>query len=276
VPDDLPTPDADRSPAPSGLGATVLEDLVRDGPPARRSRPGRPAWRPGQPLPAIVTAAVAAVVLLAAAAGMVWFRRSAPVDQQLPMTAGASESGATAGAGGGPGAGPGDGALPMASSSTVPTGPLVVHVAGAVARPGVVMVPGGSRVADALAAAGGLRTDADPDRLNLAAVLHDGERVAVPAAGQPAPALAQGGGGSANASGNGAGGGSGETVGTVDLNTATATELEGLPGVGPSTAAAIVEHRTSSGPFRSVEDLLDVRGIGDAKLEQLRAHVTVG
>jgi competence protein ComEA len=141
----------------------------------------------------------------------------------------------------------------------------------------VVTVPGGSRVADALAAAGGLRTDADPDRLNLAAVLRDGERVAVPVAGQPAPVLAEGGGGSAGGPG-GTGGGSGDdkVVGTVDLNTATEAELEGLPGVGPSTAAAIVEHRTSSGPFRSVEDLLDVRGIGDAKLEQLRARVTVG
>jgi competence protein ComEA len=279
VGDDQPTTDPDPFAGPHGAGVHVLEDLVRDGPPVRRARPARTAWRPGQPFPAPAVALVAAAVLVAAVVGVVWFRRSGPVDQQLPMTA-ASGPVAAAGGQGGPGSGPGDGgaaALPVASSSTVPAGPLVVHVAGAVVRPGVVTVPGGSRVADALAAAGGLRTDADPDRLNLAAVLRDGERVAVPVAGQPAPVLAEGGGGSAGGPG-GTGGGSGDdkVVGTVDLNTATEAELEGLPGVGPSTAAAIVEHRTSSGPFRSVEDLLDVRGIGDAKLEQLRARVTVG
>ena len=274
MPEQPPTPD----PGATGPGVHLLEDLVRDGPPVRRARPVRPSWRPGRPVPAGLTAAVAAAVVVVAVVGVVWFRRAAPVDQQLPMTATAGAAPATAGDGG-PGSGPGDGggaaALPMSASSTVPAGPLVVHVAGAVVRPGVVTVPGGSRVADALAAAGGLRTDADPDRLNLAAVLHDGERVAVPAVGQPAPALA-GGGGAPSGGPAGGGAGSGEEVATVDLNTATVAELEALPGVGPSTAAAIVERRTSSGPFRSVEDLLDVRGIGDAKLEQLRAHVTVG
>lgn len=281
MPDDQPTTAPDPFAGPAGSGVHVLEDLVRDGPLVRRPRPDRPSWRPGQPVPPGLVTAVAVLVLVAGAAGVLWFRRSGPVDDQLPMTA-APSAGATADAAGGPGSGPGDGgaaALPSAATSALPAGPLVVHVAGAVARPGVVTVPGGSRVADALAAAGGLRADADPDRLNLAAVLRDGERVAVPAAGQPAPALAEGGGGSSGGPGGGSrGGGSGgeEQVGTVDLNTATAAELEELPGVGPSTASAIVEHRSTSGPFRSVEDLLDVRGIGDAKLEQLRAYVTVG
>ncbi len=276
MPDGLPTTDAD----PPGPGVTLLEDLVRDGPPVRRpERPVRHSWRPGQPLPPAATAAVAAVVLLASVAGVVWFRRPPPVDEQLPLTAAAAAGAGAAPSGpaGGPGSGPGDGGLPMASTTTVAQGPLVVHVAGAVVRPGVVTVPGGARVADALAAAGGLRTDADPDRLNLAAVLRDGERVAVPAAGQPAPALVEGGGGGGSTGpSGGASSAAVDVVGTVDLNTATAAELEELPGVGPSTAAAIVEHRSTSGAFRSVEDLLDVRGIGDAKLEQLRAHVTVG
>ncbi|MFM7069495.1 MAG: ComEA family DNA-binding protein, partial [Actinomycetes bacterium] len=115
-----------------------------------------------------------------------------------------------------------------------------------------------------------LRADADTDRINLAAAVVDGQQVAVPIRGQPLVA----------ASGSG-------TAGTTDaegpsrsspinLNTASADDLESLPGVGPATAAAIIDHRDTVGPFAAVEDLLDVRGIGDAKFEQLRPLVTVG
>jgi competence protein ComEA len=126
-----------------------------------------------------------------------------------------------------------------------------------------------------VSAAGGLRADADPDRVNLAAPLTDGQRVVVPVLGQPAPVdvgTGAAGGAAAGASGDAADGG----AGPVDLNTATADQLDTLPGVGPSTAAAIIDHRDASGPFASVDELLDVRGIGEAKLEALRDLVTVG
>ncbi len=161
---------------------------------------------------------------------------------------------------------PVDAALPLVEPSSVttttaPAAPLVVHVAGAVASPGVRRLPPGSRVIDAVEAAGGLRADADTDRVNLAAELVDGTQVYVPAVGEPVPP--------------GASGSSGEASGPIDLNTADATALETLPGVGPATAAAIIDHRERNGPFTSVDGLLDVRGIGEAKLAQIRDLVRV-
>jgi competence protein ComEA len=150
-----------------------------------------------------------------------------------------------------------------------------VHVAGAVTRPGVVTLPSGSRVVDAVGAAGGMVAGADPDRVNLAAPLADGQRVVVPVIGQPAPAEVAV--AAPAAPGTGSAGGTAPAAGgaPVDLNTATESDLDALPGIGPATAAAIVAHRSERGPFGSVEDLLDVRGIGDAKLEALRDLVVV-
>lgn len=149
--------------------------------------------------------------------------------------------------------------------------PIVVHAAGAVTRPGVYRLEASSRVSDLLDAAGGVGADADVDRLNLAAPLADGARVYVPRRGEPDPgaplAVDLGG-----VPGAGASPGSG---GKLDLNTATAAQLEELPGIGPATAAAIIDHRERNGPFRSIEGLLDVRGIGPAKLEQIRDAVRV-
>jgi len=142
---------------------------------------------------------------------------------------------------------------------------VVVDVAGAVLTPGVHHLETGARVVDAIDAAGGLAPDADPARINLAAVLVDGQQIYVARVGE-APPLA------ATANGPVSPGG---PVPLVDLNTASATELEDLPGIGPATAEAIIDHRQRNGPFTSVDDLLDVRGIGDAKLEQLRDRVTV-
>lgn len=169
-----------------------------------------------------------------------------------------------------------------ASGSTTTTPGLVVHVLGAVRAPGVVRLPGGARVVDAIEAAGGPSGRADLARLNLAAPVADGARVAVPEHGQPPPPLdpaAVTGGGSG--SGGGAGGGAGASTGAeatrvpVNLNHASAVELESLPGIGTATAEAIVRDRDEHGPFASVDDLARVRGIGPAKLEQLRALVTV-
>ena len=151
---------------------------------------------------------------------------------------------------------------------------LVVDVVGAVRRAGVVRVAPGARVLDAIAAAGGASPDADLARLNLAAPVADGARVAVPHVGAPAPAVDPSAvtGASTDAGGSGPGA---ATAGPVDLNTATAAQLDALPGIGPATAAAIVHDRETHGPFTSVNDLTRVRGIGPAKLEQLRDLVTV-
>jgi competence protein ComEA len=141
----------------------------------------------------------------------------------------------------------------------------------------VYRLPAGSRVDDLVRAAGGLAPDADRDRVNLAAPLADGERVWVPRTGQaevPEVVAGSGVGGGGVGVGGGAPGGSGAPK-TVDLNTATAEELDTLPGIGPATAAAILAYREQHGRFASVDELLEVRGIGEAKLEQLRASVTV-
>jgi competence protein ComEA len=171
-----------------------------------------------------------------------------------------------------PPADPPEEALPFASSTSAPATSvssvpdlLVVHVAGAVASPGLHELPTGSRVADAIAAAGGLTREADATRINLAAPVTDGQRVYVLAVGEQEPAVAVG-------SGDPMGG---SPSGPVNLNSADADALDALPGIGPATAAAIIEHRGKVGAFTSVDQLLDVPGIGEAKLEALRDLVTV-
>jgi competence protein ComEA len=152
-----------------------------------------------------------------------------------------------------------------------PGAEVVVHVAGAVARPGVQRLVGGDRVIDAVDAAGGAVPDADLGRINLAAPLVDGQQIYVPRVGEvPPPAV-----GGTGAIGTTAGGTATAPGQPVNLNTASAAELETLPGVGPTTAAAIIAHRETNGPFTAVDQLLDVRGIGDAKLAQLRDLVAV-
>lgn len=188
---------------------------------------------------ALVLAGVAAAAAVLAAVG-VW--RDRPVPQPVPALA------------------PVVAAAPAASSSSAPTGELVVSVAGSVAAPGLVTLPAGARVADAVAAAGGSLPGTDLLTLNLAQPLSDGEQVLVGVAGPPAAA--------APAGGPAAGG-------LVNLNTAKEAELEELPGVGPVMAAAIIAHRTESGPFTSVDKLDDVSGVGAARFAQLVDLVTV-
>lgn len=162
-------------------------------------------------------------------------------------------------------------ALPRAvrvTTTAPPPDPLVVHVAGAVLHPGLVRIGDGDRVADAIAAAGGLAADADPGRLNLAQRLGDGSRLYVPRAGEEASAAVSGG-----VAPTSSGGAAAESP--LDLNSATEQQLDALPGVGPATAAAIVAHRRAHGRFASVDALGEVRGIGPAKLEALRPLVRV-
>jgi len=149
---------------------------------------------------------------------------------------------------------------------------IVVDVVGAVRRIGVVRLPAGARVVDAIDAAGGADPAADLTRLNLAAALTDGARVSVPRVGAPAPGVDP----SAVSDGSPPGSdGTPSASAPVDLNSANVQQLDALPGIGPATATAIVNDRNAHGQFRSVDDLGRVRGIGKAKLEQLRELVRV-
>ena len=172
--------------------------------------------------------------------------------------------------------------LPMAGSVEIPLPPspapdpgrIVVDVVGAVARPGLHELPAGSRVADAVAAAGGLMAEADRMRLNLAEPLSDGSRLWVPAVGESVgPEVVPITSGTGDPAGDGTSDGLGAAP--VNLNRADAAALQQLPGIGPSLAAAIVEHRQRSGPFSTVDELVAVSGIGPVKLEQIRPLATV-
>jgi len=141
-----------------------------------------------------------------------------------------------------------------------PPSPIRVHVAGAVRQPGVVQVGADGIVADAIDAAGGALPGADLDALNLAAPVEPGQRILVPLPGTSVASDEAG----AEAA-----------AGMLDLNTATAAELDRLPGIGPTLAGAIVQYRDQNGPFRSVEELLNVPGIGPTRFAQLRPLVRV-
>ncbi len=136
---------------------------------------------------------------------------------------------------------------------------LRVHVAGAVELPGVYTLPPGSIIEDAVRAAGGFTPEASEARVNLAARLQDGQQIYVPEESESAPQVS----------------GSSDPADRIVINLATAPELEKLPGIGPVLAQRIVEHRDLNGPFLKLEDLLDVEGIGSAKLESLRELVQV-
>jgi competence protein ComEA len=213
------------------------------------------AWRDrleliarGEPLgPLRAVAALAALAGLVLVGWLLLRDPAAPVESTLPM-AGAS--------GAAPDASPGT------TSTSTPT-ELVVHASGAVRNPGLYRVPKGARVADVVQAAGGPVDGADLDRINLAAPVADGAQIRILRIGEAAPAGGATGGDAGHVDG-----------GPVNLNTASAAELEALPGVGPATASAIVEARGRRA-FRTVDDLLDVPGIGPAKLGQLRDLVRV-
>ncbi|ULE31912.1 ComEA family DNA-binding protein [Mycobacterium sp. IDR2000157661] len=164
-------------------------------------------------------------------------------------------------------------------------GPVVVSVVGLVHKPGLVTLDAGARIADALQAAGGPLDGADVVGLNMARRVADGEQIVVGIAAPPGEPVTMGssisGGAAAAApsaapaSGGGAHRADAGPTGSIDLNTATAEELDTLPGIGPVTAAAIVAWRDANGKFASVEQLADVDGIGPARLEKLRNLVHV-
>lgn len=153
---------------------------------------------------------------------------------------------------------------PVQPSSPTPA-PLRVHVSGAVLNPDVYTLPPGSIVRDAVMAAGGPAPDADLEHINLAVELKDQQQVRVPRKGEEATA------GSEASSGS-----SGESSGLININTATAAQLETLPRIGPAMAQRIVEYREANGPFKTIEELQNVPGIGPATFNGLKDLITVG
>lgn len=162
----------------------------------------------------------------------------------------------------------GAGAVPAAV--TTASAAAVVHVDGAVNSPGVYEIGAGTpRVNDAVVAAGGLAENADTSSLNLAAVITDGSKVHVPSVDEASAAAAASAGDASSDEAPSA------SSGLVNINTATAEELDTLPGVGPSTAATIIEDREQNGPFSSIEDLMRVSGIGEKKYAKLQGSICV-
>jgi len=149
-----------------------------------------------------------------------------------------------------------------AGASSAPANAIVVDVVGAVRKPGVYDFAQGARVIDAVRAAGGLLPDAEPQAINLARPLVDGEQVVVPKKGEAPPAAA--GGDSVQQPG-----------GKVNINSAGESDFENLPGIGPVLAQKIVDYREQHGPFRSIQDLMKVSGIGQKKFDSLSAYITV-
>lgn len=165
---------------------------------------------------------------------------------------------------------------PAPTATTAPTAtpvPIVVHVSGAVATPGVYELPAESRVADAIHAAGGLNEEAYASAINQAAALQDGVQVYVPTEDEATPPDA---GTSSAAPASSTESGSASDGGQINVNTAGASRLEELPGIGPALAERIIAHRDANGPFASLDALANVKGIGEKTLEDLRPHITLG
>ena len=257
-----------------------LDDLVRL---ACSTDPEEPVRRPRRlaiaPRAAIIAGSALLILALALALRAVLVSTGAGSHAAPAAAAGASApmrpppTGAAASPAMNPTTGPAAGPGGLSTTS----GSVVVHVTGAVSRPGVVTLPPGSRVTDAINAVGGASAEADTQQLNLARVLTDGEQIRVPRIGEvlPDPAPQPGGNTAPGARTAPGKSGDGGASGTVNINTASASELEKLPGIGPALAQRIVEYRDSHGPFASVDSLTDVPGIGKAKLEGLREQATV-
>ncbi len=246
-PDDDPD-DEDRAGLPDGLGRHRAPGRTVRVDPGRRGSAA--LW---------LTGLLAALVLT----GWTWLQRPEvrPAPEPPVATTTADEGGTADERGTADAEGTADGGTPVGEVADART-TVVASVVGLVVTPGLVTLPEGARVADAVAAAGGFLPEADPTSVNLAAVVGDGQQIAV---GVPGAAA-----GPAPAAGGGAAPG-----GPLDLNAATVTDLDALPGIGPVLAQRIVDHREQHGRFTSVEQLDDVPGIGPAVYGELADLVRV-
>jgi competence protein ComEA len=277
---DVPHPPTHPSPGPNPASETPDPEFWGEAPrPVRRARPAAPArptradrfgalgdsWRDRVGDTRVeVGIGVIAVVVVALVAGVVWYRMGASGSAAPPRRPASTESRSESRAPDTPtptAAGRAAGSTRTATGATV-----TVHVAGAVKTPGVIALPVGARVIDAVEGAGGGLPDADLDHLNLAAKLVDGQRVLVTKIGQAAPI------GVGDPAGGSVEPGSGALI---DLNNATSAQLETLPGIGPALAGAIIAERDRRGGFRSVNELREVRGIGEKRFADLRDRVMI-
>ena len=172
---------------------------------------------------------------------------------------------------------PGGEAIALQPAPTI--APIAVDVSGAVTRPGLYKFPLGSRIQDAIDAAGGLLADANTTTLNLAARLEDGQQLAIPykegssvVATTSSPLFTSSSPGGDNSTATP----SSSDANLININTATAEELDTLPGIGPTTAQKIIAYRQTNGPFATIEDILKVSGIGPATFDNIKALITVG
>jgi competence protein ComEA len=234
--------------APAARAVAALEALS----------PGRRAMKP------LIAVAVCVALL---AAFLAW--RSRPAVSQVGAVASAPAAaapGIPSGVSNG-GAAPQPALPSVAPGSLAPSSLIVVAVQGRVQHPGLVRLPPGARVADAIEAAGGVLPGTDTSYVNLAQKVTDGQLIVI---GKSGPA-----GGSGGTVSGGDSAGSPAPGQPIDLNTATAADLDGLPGIGPSLAAKIIDYRTQHGGFHSVDELRNVSGIGDAKFAEIKDLVTV-
>ncbi len=267
-----PDPPSRTAPLTRTEGTDELEQLDLD---LRRARRPGPLTAPEQVRLgrwSVSSGAVVAVLALVVAVACLFVVRILWAERVVAPAPGPSATAATAATGlvvTAPSPGPG---TPTASPAPSTAATLVVHVTGQVTRPGLVRLTPGARVADALTAAGGATRRADLAALNLARPVLDGEQVRVPAPGETvaAPVLPPVGTGGAGDAGVGGG-----TAEPVDLNTADAAGLDGLPGVGPVLAQRILDWRAEHGRFTSVDELGEVSGIGEKLMARLRERVRV-
>lgn len=250
-------PAGERAAGPTGVPseshpADATEHLGPDG-----------AERPRRRLTSRHLAVMAALTLMAVVASVGWLLRA----REVPIAVATAPGTATLSV---PSATPSTLASATPTPSPAVTATILVHVIGAVVAPGVVKLPEGARVADALAAAGGLRGDADPAELNLAAVVSDGSQIVVGTKSAPRGEVREG-----STSSGGGSAGAAPASAVIDLNTATLAQLDTLPGVGPVTAQAILDYRTKHGRFTKVEELQEVDGIGTKTYAQMAPHVRV-
>lgn len=246
------TPPAEPVEAPCSSVEAPPAPLLTDGELDQLfAAPQRPRWKLGLGAVIVLALVVCAIVVLAIALQ--------PRANAIPALAELGD----------------ESAAPDASVAVTPAEPtasapatVLIHVAGAVKHPGVYELQAGDRVIDAIEAAGGVTEAADAEQLNFARPLVDGEQIYVPEPGEAPPAGASG-----DSVEGGSGGGS--SGGLVNLNTASATELETLPRIGPAMSQRIIDYREQHGGFTSIDQLKDVAGIGDATFDGLKDLVTV-